>query len=202
MLGRFGVEFLAIVGGGCVLLKFLAKLLLKGLIEDQRAQNEKDIALYKAELNKELEKLKSANERINCISKIQFGVELKIYQKLSEKFYAAVLDTSQLFPVGSDMVNDNEEIMKQKMNDAHESIMGAQCVIYKYAPFVPENIQNSFLNLFTLMKELYGNYISLIQGRPIPDNNLLAAKTTQMLEDHKTLLNEIRKYLSSLKVDM
>lgn len=108
----------------------------------------------KLEFDKQLEILKSKNEKINYITKAQFDAEFKMYQELSEASFQMLLDNSRLFPMGIDRLPESKEeqdkIFQERFNKANSSLVNYQNMLFKYAPFIKEE---NYL-LFDELKEM------------------------------------------------
>lgn len=165
----------------------------------------------KAEFQKQIESLKAKNDKCNYISKTQFDAEFKMYQKLSEVGFNMLLDNSLLFPMGIDYLpkdeTEQQKIFETRFETANKSMVIYQNMLFKYAPFLSENIYNLFDELkefgrlqlifypdFKIRKDLQNSSASK------DELNNCMKRTPKMFDKHNEIIRVLREYLKSLKV--
>ena len=166
----------------------------------------------KAEFSKQLEIIKAKNEKMNYITKTQFDTEFKMYQELSEACFLMFLDNSLLFPRGIDYLPREEEeckkIFEERYKAARDSLILYQNMLYKYAPFISVRLYKFFEQLRELAHRQVQWYPDFVLGRlesdvikELKDEKIACRERTKEIEDlHKKLIEELREYLQSLKV--
>lgn len=162
----------------------------------------------KTEFQKQIENLKSKNEKLNYITKTQFDAEFKMYQELSEASFLMFYDVSFLFPdqmesAYLDEQKENERL-KNLYNTAHKSLKEYQNILFKYAPFISKDLYESFEKLFKdglLQVNFFPDYrLNKSEHISFELKQACLSRTTQMAEKKEELVKELREYLSSLKV--
>ena len=83
-----------------LIVKWASGLITEKIQKDYDLKLEKKLASYKAEIDKELEKHRSALGNKNYITQKKFDVEFEMYQELAEKYYNLVKEASTLIPTG------------------------------------------------------------------------------------------------------
>ncbi len=166
----------------------------------------------KAEFQKQIENLKAKNENLNYISKTQFEAEFKIYQELSEPIFDMFFDVIKLFPEGLDYVPEDIEKRKtfyeKRYNDAMDKLLIFQKKLYVYAPFIPLEIYKKYNNFRIEARKQVNWYPDFIIN---PQQEIIAEFRTEkkecwertkiLMEQYEGITNDLRTYLSSLKVN-
>lgn len=152
------------------------------------------------------EKLKAKCERTTYISKAQFDVELKVYQELSEKSYNAVMDCALLFPVDLTLVPEKEEERKKYEQGlymcSNSSTVSFQDSLYKYSPFIKKEIVEKFHELLNYISTQNRFFYSKIAVEHFRFNILEREKLTKKILDlHNSIIQELREYLNSIRVE-
>lgn len=211
----FGKIVAAVGGAGVIIIglsSWIGKIWADKLMETQRKQNQKEIEKFKSELHKELELLKAKNEKMNYMTKTQFDAEFKMYQELSEACFLMFLDNSLLFPRGIDYLPREEEerkkVFEERYKAARDSLILYQNMLYKYAPFISVRLYKFFEQLRELAHRQVQWYPDFVLGRlesdvikELKDEKIACRERTKKIEDlHKKLIEELREYLQSLKV--
>ena len=165
----------------------------------------------KLEFDKQLEILKSKNEKINYITKAQFDAEFKMYQELSEASFQMLLDNSRLFPMGIDRLPESKEeqdkIFQERFNKANSSLVNYQNMLFKYAPFIKEE---NYL-LFDELKEMgrlqliyypiYKFEYSEEEKKEIyKEIQECWKRTSLMYKKHDEIIKILRNYLNNIKL--
>ena len=165
----------------------------------------------KTEFAKQLEILKSKNEKINYITKAQFDAEFKMYQELSEASFQMLLDNSRLFPMGIDRLPESKEeqdkIFQERFNKANSSLVNYQNMLFKYAPFIKEE---NYL-LFDELKEMgrlqliyypiYKFEYNEEEKKEIyKEIQECWKRTSLMYKKHDEIIKILRNYLNNIKL--
>lgn len=165
----------------------------------------------KLEFDKQLEILKSKNEKINYITKAQFDAEFKMYQELSEASFQMLLDNSRLFPMGIDRLPESKEeqdkIFQERFNKANSSLVNYQNMLFKYAPFIKEE---NYL-LFDELKEMgrlqliyypiYKFEYNEEEKKEIyKEIQECWKRTSLMYKKHDEIIKILRNYLNNIKL--
>lgn len=195
-----------------ILISALWAIYFNRIKEGQKAEFQKQIEAQKAEFSKQLEIIKAKNEKMNYITKTQFDAEFKMYQELSETCFLMFLDNSLLFPNCIDKLPDKEaeiEEYKNRYKRAKDSMLNYQNMLYKYAPFIKEDLYK----LFDEFRKKGQFQINFYPDFHFPNSSVadcmnemgkerLACfkRTSEMFKDHEKIIEELREYLQSLKV--
>ena len=122
------------------------------------------------------------------------------------------LDNSLLFPRGIDYLPREEEeckkIFEERYKAARDSLILYQNMLYKYAPFISVRLYKFFEQLRELAHRQVQWYPDFVLGRlesdvikELKDEKIACRERTKEIEDlHKKLIEELREYLQSLKV--
>ncbi len=195
-----------------ILISALWAIYFNRIKEGQRAEFQKQIEEQKAEFNKQLENIKAKNEKMNYITKTQFDAEFKMYQELSEACFLMFLDNSLLFPRGIDYLpsdaDECKKVLEKRYDTARESLISYQNMLYKYAPFISVRLYKLFEQLRELAHRQVQWYPDFVLGRleldvikDLMNEKIVCGERTKEIEElHKKLIDELRGYLQSLKV--
>lgn len=157
---------------------------------------------------KQLENLKAKNDKLNYITKTQFDAEFKMYQELSEANFQAILKSYLLFPTGLDSISSNKEECqkeyKKRYDEAVETLVILQNLLFKYAAFIEEDLYKKFDEIRLLIK-LNIDYFPEIRLRddinlPIKIETECFNRTNEIKDKYDMLINTLRTYLKLLKV--
>ncbi len=164
----------------------------------------------KLEFDKQLEILKSKNEKINYITKAQFDAEFKMYQELSEASFKLIVDILPLFqkfeflPKNVNLIDYRTNIY----NDARKTLEEYQHLVFQYAPFIDENLYKNFEILRGMGQRQVTWYPTFFLENN--DNSYLStlkleeAKCYEVTEKiksaHELCVEDLRNYLKTLKV--
>lgn len=167
----------------------------------------------KTEFAKQLEILKSKNEKINYITKAQFDAEFKMYQELSEACFNMLLNNTALFPKGIDFLPEDQEQRNKEYQKRYklalDSLIIYQNLLFKYAPFISKDLYNKFEELRKMGQQQvnwYPDFRLNQENRALVSTDLLeqeracAQRTIDMEYGHKDLIEDLRNYLKTLKV--
>ena len=165
----------------------------------------------KLEFDKQLEILKSKNEKINYITKAQFDAEFKMYQELFEASFQMLPDNSRLFPMSIDRLPESKEeqdkIFQERFNKANSSLVNYQNMLFKYAPFIKEE---NYL-LFDELKEMgrlqliyypiYKFEYNEEEKKEIyKEIQECWKRTSLMYKKHDEIIKILRNYLNNIKL--
>lgn len=183
---------------------------LNRIKEGQRAEFEKQIEKCKADYNKEIENLKTTNEKLNYITKTQFDAEFKMYQELSDYSFQMLLNITRLFPLWDSLPKEEEEqkeIFKTRYDEALQSFALFQNALHKYAPFISKELFNDFDNFMHENKKQLTMYPCVkfetdselkAEYRSMASENY--KRTPELIKMHEEIIEKLREYLNSLKV--
>lgn len=196
-----------------ILISALWAIYFNRIKEGQKAEFQKQIEVQKAEFSKELEIIKARNEKMNYITKTQFDAEFKMYQELSGACFLMFLDNSFLFPKGIDSLPINEaerlDVYKDRYKKAIDSMVDYQNKLAKYAPFIKADLYKLFEEFRKKGQIQINFYLDFyFPNSPVTDclkemeKERLACfkRTSEMFKDHEKIIEELREYLKSLKV--
>ncbi len=149
--------------------------------------------------------LAAKNDRLNYITRVQFDVELKIYQELSEKSFNAVESCSLLFPTEFTFEpredNEKKKYEIQIYKTSVEKTALFQEAVYKNSPFIREEFATKFESL---LREIIvqNNFYKAKLTIPNFKYNLeeRGKVTRNIITYHKQVIDELRDYLYSLKI--
>lgn len=149
--------------------------------------------------------LTAKNDRLNYITRVQFDVELKIYQELSEKSFNAVESCSLLFP--AELTFEPREDNEKKKYEAQiyktsvEKTALFQEAVYKNSPFIREEFAVKFENLLkciVVQNNFFNSKLSFTNFKySIFERSL---QTKGIISEHRQIINELRDYLYNLKI--
>ncbi|MBR6163247.1 hypothetical protein IKQ26_05120 [bacterium] len=163
----------------------------------------------KTEFQKQIEELKSKQDKLNYISKAQFEAEFNMYQELSEKSFEAVLKCSALFPIGFENIPIDEEaqleVYQKKGNEAAEKLYTFQNLLYKYAPFIEESLYKQFDDIRLHIQKNVNLFPDYRLRNDIPKSVKIETecyeRTQKIMDKQDILIKELRNYLKLLRVD-
>ena len=165
----------------------------------------------KLEFQRQLEKLKTKNDKCNYVSKNQFDTEFKIYQELSEPVFDMFFDVVKLFPQGIDYVPEDEtecqNFYKQRYDKAMENLLKFQKKLYMFAPFIPKKIYKMY-NEFRIEARKQVHWYPDFVLNPYPETGQAIAdekkacweRTKILMEKYDEITDNLREYLQSLRV--
>lgn len=165
----------------------------------------------KTEFAKQLEILKSKNEKVNYITKAQFDAEFKMYQELSEPIFNMFFDILKLFPMGVDYVPEDETERKnfyeKRYNNAMDNLLIFQKKLYIYAPFIPKHIYDMLDNFRVEARKQVNWYPDFILH---PDREIVKElqeehrkcwkRTEELQKQYKDIIDKLRNHLQLLKI--
>lgn len=102
---------------------------------------------YEQRLKKELETVKSNNDRKVYISKARFDKEFAMYQELSEAHMTMVYDMGAAVILSRGGKHPNYDTVTDFIHDALEHIDSAEMMNKRYAPFISKDIFERYKEL-------------------------------------------------------
>ena len=112
---------------------------------------------YKAEIDKELEKTRAVLGNKNYITQKKFDVEFEMYQTLANSYYRLVKEATTLIPAGISLQPADPEVKKvcdqQTFEDLCKAISDTQEYLFRYAPFIQEDIYDGYNQILKLCNE-------------------------------------------------
>lgn len=156
---------------------------------------------------KQIENLKAKNDKLNYISKTQFDAEFKMYQELSESIYI-LINTIKNFDQNQTIANvayiKNAQNLLDKTKEAFQKFEQLQ---FQYAPFIQEKI---FLICEHFRIVVFTKFISFHMEELFNEDNIMPRilkisknfndETREIFLLHKEIIEALRNYLSTLKI--
>lgn len=146
---------IASLGGGAALVlglsSWLGKVWANRILENEKAQHNKELERYKRELSEELERVKSFNDKALYVSKAQYDNEYRIYTEIWAKLHNCIVYTLMLYPQG--LVNvpldekEYEKYQAKKYEDYVKYYNDFSMAIDKYNPFYKKEFYELFVKL-------------------------------------------------------
>ncbi len=141
------------------------------------------------------------------IKKLHYEEKFKIYRNLSESFLTAIMDNSQLFPIGIDKVPQNEEeqynFYLKRYENACKSIDKATYVLHSNAPFIDKDIFEKFSAIHQLCKRQIVYYPMFVLDKYSYQNELRDeqtacwSRTSDILSKREELMDFLRQKINS-----
>lgn len=173
--------------------------------EGQKAEFQKQIETQKAEFSKELEYLKAKNDKLNYITKTQFDAEFKMYKELSKSTYKVkILFVDYLKRILDKSFDAN---FVESYKNVSIEIMNFQEILASYAPFINKNLNEHFEN-FRMYVDKKIKFIQIESEKYIKNEitekefikSVCSVKFEKIEQLHENIVNNLRTYLQSLKV--
>lgn len=173
--------------------------------EGQRAEFQNQIETQKAEFSKELECLKAKNDKLSYITKTQFDSEFVMYKELSKSAYKVKI----LFVDYLKRVQDNSfdvNFVESYKNVAIE-IMNFQEILASYAPFIYKDLYEHFENFRVYVNKKI-KFFQIESEKHIKNEitenefikSICSVKFEKIEQLHENIVNNLRTYLQSLKI--
>lgn len=162
-------------------------------------------ALYKTDVKKQIENLKAKNEKLNYITKTQFDAEFKMYKELSKSTYKVkILFVDYLKRILDKSFDAN--FVESYKNVAIE-VMDFQEILASYAPFINKNLNEHFEN-FRMYVDTKIKFIQIESEKYIKNEitekefmkSVCSVQFEKIEQLHENIVNNLRTYLQSLKV--
>lgn len=159
----------------------------------------------KAEFQKQIEDLKAKNEKISYISKTQFDAEFKMYKELSKSTYKVKILFVDCLKRILDKSFDANFVESSK--NVSIEIMNFQEILASYAPFINKNLNEHFEN-FRMYVDKKIKFIQIESEKYIKNEitekefikSVCSVKFEKIEQLHENIVNNLRTYLQSLKV--
>lgn len=194
-----------------LIVKWASGLITEKIQKDYDLKLEKKLASYKAEIDKELEKHRSALGNKNYITQKKFDVEFEMYQVLAEKYYNLVKEASTLIPTGLTHVPADKKVREavdeQTYKDLCKALSDAQYLIFRYAPFIQKDIYDGYADILRLCNQ---HRLAFAERWDVSDFRSKEEKESFSLDDYRRTdeINQkfdevnqtIREYLQSLEI--
>lgn len=167
---------LSVGGAGAIIFalsNWLGKVWANRILENEKAEHNKEIEDYKSRLELELQKYNYLNDKATHISKKQYEKEFEFYMEIWESLTQLTQKTFNLFRFFERVPKDeekNKEFKLEKYEEYRISYNNFVNLYKKYLPFYDKNISEKFIEFRDLCIEqgaTYGTYIS----EPLVDNN-------------------------------
>ncbi|MGN1153765.1 MAG: hypothetical protein ACI4S3_07025 [Candidatus Gastranaerophilaceae bacterium] len=206
----FGKMVFSVGGAGVIILglsSWIGKIWADKLMQSLKKQNQKEIEEYKLKLAEQLEILKAKNDKLNYISKTQFDAEFKMYQELSKAIYI-LINTIKKFDQSQTIANVAYIKIAQSLSEeTKKAFQIFEQLLFQYAPFIQEKIflicEHFRIVVFTKfisfhMEELFNE--DNIMPRILKISKNFDSETREIFLLHKEIIEALRKYLSTLKI--
>ncbi len=142
------------LGGSSVIILglsgWLGRLWANRIFEKEKIKYEKDLEDYKKEINIEMQKLKTLDEKALYITKIQYEKEFEIYQNIWKSLVECIRASKNLYPIFQEVPSDEaelEEFNKNKYTTYVSAYNSFLEITTSYAPFYQEEFYNDLLEL-------------------------------------------------------
>lgn len=163
-----------------------------------------------SELTKDIENLKSKNEKTNYISKVQFDAEYKMYQEISLMSNQTVISCSTAI-LGADEFKDcyDENVIDENINKLSHKMLNEissfNKTVFKYSPFINQQIYIKLENIIDIAQKIASETSkTLAKSGKIKFQSDEFANLTEycnkLHKKHKEFISELRNYLKNLTV--
>ncbi len=194
-----------------LIVKWASGLITEKIQKDYDLKLEKKLASYKAEIDKELEKHRSALGNKNYITQKKFDVEFDMYQTLANAFFRLVKEAATLIPAGYTMEPVNEETRKAQKQETYKALCkaysDAQDLTFRYAPFIQKEIYDGYaeiLRLCNLHQFAYAERWNVGDFRSKEEKESFSLddyrRTDEINKKYDAVNQTIREYLQSLEI--
>lgn len=185
---------------------WLGKIWANKLMKDTEFKYQKDIEEYKSTLAEQLEKLKTKEEKSIYMGKVQYDIEIKHYQDLSEKAFEMFVKNNSLFTLAEYILVDEEKQKLIRLKNQDEAIYTINEFINYYGrsiPFIDSNISEMYDKLRMLCKsQIDCHYHIRIRKENLPDMEESAYLRVKEIKELWDKINiSIKEYLSKIKVE-
>ena len=209
-------------GTGAIILglsNWIGKIWMNKFAEKHRVKYERELEVYRTELNARLNKFDKLQEKALYISKVNYDNEYKIYMEIWQKLINCISDTNFLYPRG--LVNvpidkdEYEKYQEDKYKKYSDSYNDYSNCIEKYAPFYKKKFYDQFIIIRNechfigaqfFMYEFEVKYSESFRSER--DLKISTKELKEIYEKEKKidlikekLLSDIRKYLDSLVIN-
>ena len=203
------------VGGAIVIIiatvKWFGGQIAERLQKNSDEKLQEKLESFKKEIDKELETHKSTLGNKNYITQKKFDAEFGMYQALAEKYYKLVSAASILIPSGYVNVpadkEERDKLEKKHYDNLVEAMKEAQDLIYKYGPFIQEEVFDGYQEILKLCqghKFVYENRWNIYDLRSKEEKESFSMddykRTDKILELYDKVNKKLREYLQSLEI--
>lgn len=215
VIAGLGGSSLIILG----LSNWLGKVWANRIFEKEKIKYEKDLEDYKKEINVEMQKLKTLDEKALYITKIQYEKEFEIYLNIWKALVECVRATKNLYPIYEEAPtkeDELEEFNKNKYSIYAKAYNSFLEITTSFAPFYQEDFYTDLYELRLRCNQL-GMVFKEYKWDVKYSGSFAMARDTRMEKEEKTevyktlpkeideyqnkLQNDIRKYLRKLRVE-
>ena len=131
-----------------------------------------------------------------------------MYQELSEVKFNAVLKSSLLFPCGIDRLpcdaKEEKAEYPKRYKEAVSALTDFQNLLFKYAPFIEENLYKDFDEIRILIQHNVNCFFDakISDDKPMPEKTKTDCylRTETIIDKQHNLIKKLRNHLKSLKV--
>ena len=202
-----GAVVVSLGGGGAIVVgisSWLGKVWANRILENQKAEHQKEIEGYKSELQKELERLNALQDKALYISKTQYDNENRIYQEIWKKLYKCTGASIRLYPGYEDMPIDEkerEEYQKEKYSKYVECYNGFTAAIEEYAPFYRDDFYTAFGEICRDCYEI-GDIFKLEEFDKKNNASYAAVRDEPMSAEDRQRTKELRKEIHTKQEEL
>ncbi len=194
-----------------LIVKWAVGLITEKIQKDYDLKLKEKFKTYKAEIDKELEKHKSALGNKNYVTQRKFDVEFEMYQTLANSFYRLVKEAVTLIPTGYSLQPADKEIKKavdeETYNDLSKAINESQDLLFRYAPFIRKDVYEGYrgvLNMCQQHKFAYANRWNVGDLRKQEEKERFSIdaykRSDEISVQYEAVNQTIREYLQSLEI--
>ena len=222
ILDVISIIIVSIGGTGAIILgisNWIGKIWLNKFAEKHRVKYEKELEVYRTELNARLTKLDKIEEKALYISKVNYDNEYKIYMEIWPKLIKCISDTNALYPRGLVNVPIDKDEFQKYQEDLYKTFMESyndySTCIEKYAPFYKKKFYDKFVfikNECHFIGAQFFMYVFEVKYsesfRSERDLTISPKERKEIYDKEKNndlvkekLLSDIRRYLESLVIN-
>ncbi len=211
------------IGGSSVIIlglsSWLGKVWANRIFEKEKVKYGKELEGFKGDINKELQRLRTLDDKALHITKIQYEKEFKIYQEIWKALVEVVWATTRLYPTyeqAPTKEDELEEFNKKKYEEYVDKYNEYLHIINFNAPFYQEEfykglieIRDKCIEIGTIFKEYnfdvkYNATFALCRDAKIEPDEKKKVYITLPKEIHELkdgIEKGIRDYLRKLRVE-
>jgi hypothetical protein len=194
------------LGGSSVIIiglsSWLGKIWANRIFEKERSKYEIDLEDYKKEINKEMQKLRTYDEKALHMSKIQYDKEFEIYQDIWKAQIDCFIASNFLFPK-EENIEYTPNQRSTKLSEYIDTLNKYLRVIQYSAPFYKEDFFGDFQDIFKICSTIADRYRLVYYANP---KQTIAKKDYQEEFDKIKVIQErlrigIQNYLKNLRIE-
>ena len=157
----------------------------------------KGIEKQKAELQQQIDRANGLNDRLTHKSNAQFDHTFEILKSLSEASFLVCNGFSSYTFIALMSENMSEKKEVELYTDLCEKFYNYRDTLYKCAPFIPENIFESF---DIMLKKSYAFFSEISEHRKMLNSKTAFDRYTEIQNCHSENMKLLRAYLSDQSV--